>query len=68
MYLTPAKLIVEIGGLGYEVQISLQTYEPIKNLTEGSLFIYHHITEQSQSLFGFYTQKEKGDFYFADDC
>ncbi|MDI9337136.1 MAG: Holliday junction branch migration protein RuvA [Alphaproteobacteria bacterium] len=62
LYLTPAKLIVEIGGLGYEVQISLQTYEPIKNLTEGSLFIYHHITEQSQSLFGFYTQKEKEIF------
>jgi Holliday junction DNA helicase RuvA len=27
--LTPAKLIVDVGGVGYEVNISLNTYESI---------------------------------------
>ena len=56
---TPAKLIVDVGGVGYEVNISLHTYEAISKMDKGLLYTYLHITENSQVLFGFYEQQEK---------
>jgi len=57
--LTPAKLIVDVGGVGYEVNISLNTYESISKKEKGLLHTYLHITENSQVLFGFFDQQEK---------
>ncbi len=56
---TPAKLIVDVGGVGYEVNISLHTYESISKKEKGLLHTYLHITENSQVLFGFHEQQEK---------
>ena len=39
--LTPAKLIVEVGGVGYEVNISLNTYEAISKKEKGLLHTYY---------------------------
>jgi len=60
--LTPAKLIVDVGGVGYEVNISLNTYEAISKKENGLLYTYLHITENSQVLFGFHEQTEKDLF------
>jgi Holliday junction DNA helicase RuvA len=60
--LTPAKLIVNVGGVGYEVNISLHTYEAISKMDKGLLHTYLHLTENSQVLFGFYDQVEKDLF------
>jgi len=57
--LTPAKLIVDVGGVGYEVNISLNTYEAISKKEKGLLHTYLHITENAQVLFGFFDQQEK---------
>lgn len=57
--LTPAKLIVDVGGVGYEVNISLHTYEAISKKEKGLLYTYLHITENAQVLFGFNEQAEK---------
>jgi Holliday junction DNA helicase RuvA len=59
---TPAKLIVDVGGVGYEVNISLHTYEAISKKEKGLLYTYLHITENSQVLFGFHEQTEKDLF------
>ena len=56
---TPARLIVDVSGVGYEVNISLHTYESISNKESGQLHTYLHITENSQVLFGFFTLQEK---------
>jgi Holliday junction DNA helicase RuvA len=56
---TPAKLIVDVGGVGYEVNISLHTYEAISKMDKGMLHTYFHITENAQVLFGFHEQQEK---------
>jgi Holliday junction DNA helicase RuvA len=56
---TPAKLIVDVEGVGYEVNISLHTYESISKKESGQLHTYLHITENSQVLFGFYELQEK---------
>ena len=60
--LSPAKLIVDVGGVGYEVNISLHTYEAISKKEKGLLYTYLHITENSQVLFGFHEQTEKDLF------
>jgi Holliday junction DNA helicase RuvA len=57
--LTPAKLIIDVGGVGYEVNISLNTYEAISKKEKGLLHTYLHITENSQVLFGFHELQEK---------
>ncbi len=56
---TPAKLMVDVGGVGYEVNISLHTYESISKMEKGQLHTYLHITENAQVLFGFYELQEK---------
>jgi holliday junction DNA helicase RuvA len=59
---TPAQIIVDVNGVGYELQISLHTYTSVSNKEEGQLLTYLHITENGQTLFGFYTQDEKDLF------
>lgn len=56
---TPAKLIVDVGGVGYEVNISLNTYSSIARKEKGKLYTYLHITENAQVLFGFSEIQEK---------
>ena len=56
---TPAKLMVDVGGVGYEVNISLHTYESISKKEAGQLHTYLHITENAQVLFGFHELQEK---------
>jgi Holliday junction DNA helicase RuvA len=56
---SPAQIIVDVNGVGYELQISLNTYTFISNKEEGQLHTYLHITENGQTLFGFYGLDEK---------
>jgi Holliday junction DNA helicase RuvA len=56
---TPARIVVDVNGVGYELQISLNTYSAISNKDSGQLFTYLHITENAQSLFGFADLAEK---------
>lgn len=56
---TPAQVVVDVNGVGYELQISLNTYSAITNNNSGQLFTYLHITENAQTLYGFYEYGEK---------
>lgn len=58
----PAQVIVDVNGVGYELQISLHTYTSISDKDAGQLLTYLHITENGQTLFGFFTQEEKDLF------
>ena len=63
--LHPTHLIIEAGGLGYEVRISLATYDELKNLPEGSpvrLLTHQQIKEDAHTLFGFQSAAEKSFF------
>lgn len=59
---TPAKVVVDVNGVGYDLQISLNTYEVIAQQESGLLHTYLHITENAQTLFGFADVKEKEIF------
>ncbi len=55
----PAQVYVDINGVGYEVNISLNTYSSIQNLEEGKLYTYLQIKEDGHSIFGFFDKMEK---------
>jgi holliday junction DNA helicase RuvA len=46
-------VIVDVHGVGYEVQVPLGDYEQALLNEEVKFYTYHHIREQSQDLFGF---------------
>lgn len=46
-------IIVDVHGIGYEIQVPLGDYEHALLNEEVKFYTYHHIREQSQDLFGF---------------
>ncbi len=52
-------LILTQGWLGYEIGIHEITFSHLINAESTDLYVYHHITENAQSLFGFTTLDEK---------
>ena len=46
-------VIVDVQGVGYEVQVALDDYEQALLNEAVKFYTYHHIREQSQDLFGF---------------
>ena len=59
---TPSHVVVDVNGVGYDLQISLYTYSAISNKDSGQLHTYLHITENGQTLFGFADMAEKEMF------
>lgn len=55
----PTHVIVDVGGLGYEVRISLHTFSTIKTLDYYQLFTYQYIKGDIQALYGFASLEEK---------
>ena len=51
--------IMTSSGLAYKVNINEYTFGKISMLEEVFLYIYHHFTQDAQSLFGFLEAKEK---------
>jgi Holliday junction DNA helicase RuvA len=57
------KAIIDCGGVGYGVEISLQTLDKLPARGEPvKLLIHHHITDSDQRLFGFINSDEKKVF------
>ena len=52
-------IILDVNNVGYEVNISLNTYLSLANSEECSLFTYMQVKEDGISLFGFSTKQEK---------
>ncbi len=59
---TAAQVIVDVNGVGYEINISLNTYTQLQSLEEGKLYIYLQVKEDAHTLFGFFEKEEKDMF------
>ena len=59
---TPARVIVDVNGVGYDLQISLNTYTAIANKDSGQLYTYLHLFENGQTMYGFAEIAEKEMF------
>ena len=59
---TPTKIIVESNGIGYEINISLNTFEKIPDDENIKIFTYLQRKEDSDILFGFSSKSERSIF------
>ncbi len=57
--LTPATAVVECGGVGYLLNISLNAYTAIQGKQTVKLFVYEAISEDAHTLFGFADKMER---------
>jgi len=56
----PNQAIVEVAGVGYEVNISIPTFSALPSLgAEVAVFVHTHVREDALSLFGFLSSDEK---------
>lgn len=60
--LSPATAVIDCNGLGYAVNISLNTYAAIQGKKECKLYIYEAIREDAYILYGFADKQERGLF------
>lgn len=59
---TPTQVILEVGGVGCQVQITLHTYEVLKDVASCKLFTYLHVSKDAYALYGFADIDEKNWF------
>ncbi|MDL2223435.1 Holliday junction branch migration protein RuvA [Bacteroidales bacterium OttesenSCG-928-M11] len=60
--LTPASVVIEVNGLGYQAHISLNTYSALNGQKNIKLFVYEAIREDAHLLFGFIDRRERDLF------
>ena len=59
----PNQVLVDVNGVGYQVQIPLSTFASLGALhAETSLLIHTHVREDQLTLYGFVTAREKQCF------
>jgi holliday junction DNA helicase RuvA len=59
----PNQVLLEVGGVGYQVQVPLSTFAVLGPLhNETTLLIYTHVREDQLALYGFATAREKQCF------
>ena len=60
--ITPAVLILECGGIGYEIGITLLDYDELKTLNDTKIYIHESIREDAHQLYGFLTREAREYF------
>lgn len=60
--LMPSKTYIDVNGVGYEVHITLHTYEQIKDKQTCKLFVHLQIREDAWVMYGFAEEIEKTAF------
>ena len=61
-YKDPTYVIIDVGGIGYQIKISLGTYSSLPDGERCRLHTYLHIKEDAHTLYGFMTAAEKEVF------
>ncbi len=57
--LAPAYAVIDAGGVGYFLNISLQTYSEIEGEPTAKLYVHYVVREDAQLLYGFATKRER---------
>ena len=60
--LTPTYAVIECGGVGYIVTISLQTYTKLEGREEAMVYVHHIVREDAEILYGFADRAEREIF------
>lgn len=57
--IAPAYAVIEAAGVGYFINISLQTYSEIENAQSAKLYVHYIVREDAHILYGFATKAER---------
>ena len=57
--LAPTYAVIEAGGVGYYLNISLQTFSAIEGVDSARLYVYFAVREDAQVFYGFATKLER---------
>lgn len=57
--LSPTEVILENSGIGYNILISLQTFEALKEKKDATVYIHHHLREDDEQYYGFAVKDER---------
>lgn len=57
--ITPAYAVIEAAGIGYFINISLQTYSEIEKCETAKLYLHYIVREDAHILYGFATKAER---------
>ena len=57
--LTPTYCVLETNGIGFQLNVSLVTYQELQNQTVARLYVYENIREDAHVLYGFWTKAER---------
>ena len=58
----PTQVLLDVNGVGYLINISINTFERITDKEAVSLFVYTSVKEDSITLYGFFIESEKQMF------
>ncbi len=59
VFKSPAYVVVDAGGIGYHINISLNTYSKLGNAEKCKLFTWLHVKEDAHTLYGFIDEGER---------
>ena len=62
VYKSPSLLYMNVHGVGYELNITLQTYAQMQNLDKCRLFTHLQVREDAWVLYGFFDEEERATF------
>ncbi len=60
--LSPTELILENNGIGYKLNISLQTFSKLRRGDSIKIFVYQYLREDIELLYGFFEKDERSIF------
>lgn len=56
---SPAYVVIDAGGVGYHINISLNTYSKLGDAERCKLFTWLHVKEDAHTLYGFFDEGER---------
>ena len=63
---SPTYILVETGGIGYHVNVSLNTYAQIEKLEKVKILTHLQVKEDSHTLYGFAEEAERSMVCYVD--
>jgi Holliday junction DNA helicase RuvA len=59
VFKSPAYVVIDAGGVGYHINISLNTFSKIGDAERCKLHVWQHVKEDAHTLYGFFEEGEK---------
>ena len=59
VFKSPAYAVIDVGGIGYHINISVNTFAKLKDLNQFKLYTWLHVKEDAHTLYGFGDEGER---------